>query len=284
MSDIDYRKLRNSQTELLRKGSFPFPSYAEALFSQVLITRKPLEHALGKQPVNKAKTPVALRGPEVAQAKVQEPAAEKEPSEKKELLQSLGRFVEESSGDDHKVSFSGGEVRAKAGETAVTLEESQLISSVQPRFIDGFGDETRVLFVGECPKDYKSDNPNDNLLSKMIGAMKLPSESYCRTFITKDSELAQQEWYGLLKKVPAQTTHLTVVSLGALATNTILHKKERLSRIHGKEFFVELKRKSGALSLSIFPVFHPDILQINPNMKRSAWLDLQKVMEGLSNS
>lgn len=284
MSDIDYRKLRKSQSELLRKGSFPFPSYAEALFSQVLVTRKPLEHALGKQPIPQAKTPVAARGPEVANSKQREPAPEQGPSEKKELLQSLGRFVEESSGEDQKVTFTGGEVRAKAGETAVTLEESQLVSSVGPRFVDNFSSETQVLFVGECPKDYKSEAPNDNLLSKMIGAMKLPTDSYCRTFITKDSDLAQQEWYGLLKKVPAQTTHLTVVSLGALATNTILHKKERLSRIHGKEFFVELKRKGAPLSVSVFPVFHPDILQINPNMKRSAWLDLQKVMEGLSNA
>lgn len=284
MSDIDYRKLRKSQTELLRKGSFPFPTYAEALFSQVLVTRKPITHALGKQPVGKAKTPVALKGPEVALGQAPDNPKAESHSEKKELLQSLGRFVEESSGEDHRVSFSGGEVRAKSGETAVTLEESELISSVEPRFVDEFNDNTKVLFVGECPKDYNSEAPDDNLLAKMIGAMKLPKESYCRAYITKDGELAQQEWYGLLKKVSSNTKHLTIVSLGALATNTILHKKERLSRIHGKEFFVELKRESSPLSLSVFPVFHPDILQINPNMKRSAWLDLQKVMEGLAES
>lgn len=287
MSNIDYRKLRKAQSELQRKGSFPFPSYAQALFSQVLVSRKPIENALGNPVPRKQGTPVVSRGPEVAQspasaaAFTQESMADASKSEKKSLLQSFGRFVSDSADDDSKVSFKGGEVRSKSGASDLLLKEEELVSSVKPRLVDDLTSQTKVIFLGECPKDYNPDSPQDNLLGKMIAAMKLPQEHYCRAFITKDSDVSYQEWLGLLKDLPSELKDVVVVTLGALATNTVLQKKERLSRIHGKEFTIALNGNSRDCSLRVFPVFHPDILQINPNMKRSAWLDLQKVMEVL---
>lgn len=275
MSNIDYRKLRKSQSELQRKGSFPFPSYAQALFSQVLVSRKPIENAMGTSPAKKPTTPMASIGPEVA-----EPRGG--PSEKKSLLESLGRFVSDSADEESKVTFKGGEVRSKDNAASdLTLSEKDLVSSLRPRFLEELTKQTKIIFIGECPKDYSAEAPSDNLLGKMIGAMKLSPEHYCRAFITKDSEVSHQEWLGLLKELPKEATEVIVVTLGALATNTVLQKKERLSRIHGKEFLISLTGNGRQQAIKVFPVFHPDILQINPNMKRSAWLDLQKVMETL---
>jgi DNA polymerase len=281
VSKIDYRKLRKAQSELQRKGSFPFPSYAQALFSQVLISRRPIENAFGNVTPAKPKTPVATRGPQVAPSKVETPEENAIKGEKKSLLQSFGRFVSDSADEESKVSFKGGEVRAKSSGSDLVLKEEELISSVKPRLVDEITKNTKVIFLGECPKDYSQEAPHDNLLSKMIAAMKLSQEQYCRVFITKDSEVSHQEWLGLLKDLPSECKDLVVVTLGALATNTVLQKKERLSRIHGKEFTLSLLGSSHETTLRVFPVFHPDILQINPNMKRSAWLDLQKVMEVL---
>ena len=47
------------------------------------------------------------------------------------------------------------------------------------------------------------------------------------------------------------------------------------SNIHGQFF----EKQYGDTAFSLMPVFHPDFLVINPNMKRTAWADLQKVME-----
>lgn len=287
MSKIDYKKLRQSQREVLRKGSFPFPSYAQALFSQVLVTRKPIENALGNPVPKKTGTPVMSRGPVVAEEghasklpPIDQEAAQA-PSERKSLLQSFGRFVSDSADEESKVSFKGGEVRSKNVVSDLNLKEEDFVSSVQPRLIDSLGEKTMVIFLGECPKDYNAEAPMDNLLGKMISAMKLAPEHFCRAFITKDSDVSHEEWLGLLKQIPPHKEELIVVTLGALATNTVLQKKERLSRIHGKEFVINVSGSSRDQNLRVFPVFHPDILQINPNMKRSAWLDLQKVMKVL---
>ena len=71
---------------------------------------------------------------------------------------------------------------------------------------------------------------------------------------------------------------LCIVPLGAKATNTILGTKERLSKIHGQQVKFKIIGHKTEIDLSVYPVLHPDFLQINPNMKRSAWIDLQKVM------
>jgi len=66
-----------------------------------------------------------------------------------------------------------------------------------------------------------------------------------------------------------------VVSLGATVTNILLGRREKLSTIHGQFFDKAIDQ----CNYSLMPLFHPDFLIINPNMKRTAWIDLQKVME-----
>ena len=87
----------------------------------------------------------------------------------------------------------------------------------------------------------------------------------------ENPEIATQKLFDIiLEKRPK-----VVVSLGATVTNILLGKREKLSTIHGQFF----EKRQGECNFSLMPIFHPDFLIINPNMKRTAWIDLQKVME-----
>lgn len=58
----------------------------------------------------------------------------------------------------------------------------------------------------------------------------------------------------------------------------ILKSNDRLSLVHG-EFFT---RKIGdETSIQVVPLFHPSIIETNQNMKKTAWVDMQKIMKHL---
>jgi len=299
MSDNFYLKLRKTTQENQRKGAFPFPTYAQALFSQVLVSRKVISSSFERPAL---RTPVALRGPEVAEPVKAGPVAAKtgteemeqqasqEVSEKKKLFQSLDQFIDDKINGDSsgKVTFPGGEVsRDKSinftNATKVQLSDLEDLAGDRPIIFDydSFeSDDLSILFVGERPKDFNEDHPRADLLSKMISAMKLRDSEFCRIFLSKDPEMAIAEWYQVLKLLDGRM-QICIVPLGAKACNTILGTKERLSKIHGQEFNFRLVGKKTEIDLSVYPIFHPDFLQINPNMKRSTWIDLQKVMTHL---
>ena len=137
-----------------------------------------------------------------------------------------------------------------------------------------------VLFVG----DTYAEGKGEDLLGKMIQAMKLKPGEFNR--IQFDEKLEDiNDLAGNLTTPSAETTNLIeqiekfkpeiVVSLGATVTNILLGKREKLSGIHGQFF----DKSAGSYHYHLMPLFHPDFLVINPNMKRTAWIDLQKVME-----
>lgn len=154
------------------------------------------------------------------------------------------------------------------------IEVSEKI--VEPK---GLAPLIQVLFVGDT-----FDGTGEDLLGKMIGAMKLSPNEFFRypmqesledvtdlAFNAENPNHSTTELYKMIKlKRPA-----IVVSLGATVTNILLGKREKLSTIHGQFF----EKKLGECVYNLMPIFHPDFLQINPNMKRTAWIDLQKVME-----
>ncbi|MBC7430184.1 MAG: hypothetical protein H7336_16340 [Bacteriovorax sp.] len=141
-----------------------------------------------------------------------------------------------------------------------------------------------VLFVG----DTFVDGSGEDLLGKMIQAMKLkPNEVNRVTFkeaLDDVNDLAENlirpsaETSDLIDQIKKFKPHI-VVSLGATVTNILLGKREKLSGIHGQFFEKSLESGSEKYTYQVMPIFHPDFLVINPNMKRTAWIDLQKVME-----
>ena len=301
MSDNLYLKLRKIAQENQRKGAFPFPTYAEALFEQVLVSRQVLSSSF-ERPV--VRTPVANFGPEVAEPKVTSPTQSTDAkaktenkekplekvSEKKKLFQSLDQFIDDKTSGkaDKKHSFPGGEVSKSESlnfSDGAIIELSDISEKAGDRPIiydyEAFDSEDlSVLFVGERPKDFDDEHPRADLLSKMIKAMKLNDLEFSRIFLSSDVSESQSEWYKVLELLDGRM-QICIVPLGAKACNTILGTKERLSKIHGQEFKFKVKGNKTNIDISVFPVFHPDFLQINPNMKRSAWIDLQKVMSHL---
>ena len=136
-----------------------------------------------------------------------------------------------------------------------------------------------VLFVGDT-----FQNEGDDLLGKMIFAMKLNNSEFYRFKMDEDLDSVDDLVKNLESPTPATQKLLAiileirpriVVSLGATVTNILLGKREKMSTIHGQFF----ERKTSGCDYALMPIFHPDFLVINPNMKRTAWIDLQKVME-----
>lgn len=123
----------------------------------------------------------------------------------------------------------------------------------------------KILFLGDT-----HDGTGEDLLAKMIQAMGLPKDAIKRIFFNEQKDNREE----LLNAIKTYRPEV-VVSLGAIVTNILLEKKEKLSSIHGH--FIESEAESWKFLL--VPIFHPEFLLINPNMKRTAWNDLQKIME-----
>ena len=138
---------------------------------------------------------------------------------------------------------------------------------------------SEVLFLGD-----NFIGEGEDLLGKMISAMKLKGSEFSRfplaeelddiADLSKNLEDPSMETKELMEIIKEKRPKV-VVTLGATITNILLGKREKLSTIHGQFF----EKSLGDCNYTLMPIFHPDFLTINPNMKRTAWIDLQKVME-----
>lgn len=130
------------------------------------------------------------------------------------------------------------------------------------------GNPIEVLFVGDTYVE------GEDLLGKMILAMKLLPEQFARLPQT-DEKLA-------IEKVIVEKRPKFVVTLGANSSALLLQKKEKLSTIHGQFYKRSLELSSGEqIVFDVVPLFHPELLQVNPSMKKTAWQDMQKIMQAL---
>ncbi len=156
-----------------------------------------------------------------------------------------------------------------------------------------------VLFVGDIPRlgqesvrgDQVIEGESRELLDRMITAMKLDKDKFVITLAAKclgQGDHDQREMLSLCKQNLLREILLlrpkVVITLGATATNSLLGREERLTNVHGKFLngHIQLKECSDQWHFKIVPIFHPDYLLINPNMKRTAWIDMQKVISFLN--
>jgi DNA polymerase len=231
--------------------------------------------------------------------------SEKVITEKEKTIKSFESFAKEKTKDtkESKFNFPGGEVSTKSEESMahsfarkspenVTEYLKEMYSEVTNiSFVKGgesidLSKGIKVLFVGESKVDsleefdegmhWVATASDEDLLGKMIQAMKLKNGEFVRTLLIGDTDKALENICLEIEVLKPQI----VISLGALATNILLGKKERLSHIHGESFsrtykFSDQEEKA----FKLIPIFHPDFLEITPTMKRAAWTDLQKVME-----
>jgi len=166
----------------------------------------------------------------------------------------------------------------------IVLKKSENKSEVTPKLIKS---NKLVMFVGDSYSEGEK-NQQEDLLVKMIDAMKLnPTEFRRFPLDSKLEDINDLENNNLnpsnetldIHKAIVEFKPLVVVSLGATITNVLLGRREKLSGIHGQFFPKSIAYNNDEHQFQLFPIFHPEFLLINPNMKRTAWIDLQKVME-----
>ena len=155
-----------------------------------------------------------------------------------------------------------------------------------------------ILFVGDYPRlvgesifeTFSADK--GEILNRMVHAMNLPTLKWYVTYLLKcnrmdlDLNLKKEIINTCFEHVKNEIFLLqpkVVISFGALATQMMLGKKERLADIHGKFFHQQFDFVGGEKrEFTLVPIFHPEYLLINPTMKKTAWVDLKKVIEFLS--
>lgn len=209
---------------------------------------------------------------------------------KTEVLESIKKKVEDKgeiqskfgsiTKDNSKGSSFSKSFKIEKSEDSVEKEVSSIYSSID---ISSFKN-IKLLIVGESQlpsfnseePHWKSLHENDELLGKMILAMKLDEGDFLRSsLVGKDSE---EQLNNILKEISTFKPEV-VVTLGAISTNLLYGKREKLSKVHGQCFDRIIGLENSELLFKFVPVFHPELLEINPSMKRTAWIDLQKIME-----
>jgi len=207
------------------------------------------------------------------------------PNEKELTLNALEDFVvkktETKRIEEKKISFKGGEIRLNKSDDSLKLLKLKYNADherIKADILADKNDQIDFLFLGD---NYSSESDQEDLLNNMITAMKLSPLEYIRLpFEDKDTE--SDEFKRVVNVIHFKHPRF-VISLGAISTNILLGQKERLSRVHGKIFSRSIEFKDKSQNTILFmPIFHPDYLKINPNMKRSAWIDLQKAMEQIA--
>lgn len=143
---------------------------------------------------------------------------------------------------------------------------------------------TQLMFVGEGPgrdEDLQGEpfvGRAGQLLTKMIEAMGVKrSEIYianivkCRPPDNRYPEPEEVEtcYPFLMKQINAIRPKI-LITLGNLATQTLLQTKTGITALHGR--FHDFH------GIQLMPTYHPAFLLRNPNMKKPCWEDLQKVM------
>jgi uracil-DNA glycosylase family 4 len=200
--------------------------------------------------------------------------------EKTQVLEKLQDFVVNQLDGrlDDEIQFPGGAVKLKAPERVRVVK---LNPESSPRTLPEELSAERPIFLclGETQEPAQAE-----LLTKMLHAMKLHEFSVWR--IKEPS--AEEEEKAWLEEMMMTVWHyrpVFILSVGALVTNIILGEKERLSRIHGQFFEIQVTNASDPFfPVTMVPIFHPEFLLINPKMKQSTWTDLQNVMSHLGSN
>ncbi len=150
--------------------------------------------------------------------------------------------------------------------------------------------KARLMFVGEAPghdEDLKAEpfvGRAGQLLTKMIEAMGYNRSTVYIANIVKcrppDNRYPEPDEVAacmpfLLQQIDAIHPDV-IITLGNLATQTLLGTKTGITALHGN--FQDWR------GFCVMPTYHPAFLLRNPNMKKPCWEDLQKVMAVLKTS
>lgn len=275
----------------------------ESLFNQNLLSlRNPSkpqtfsEALLGK--------PVWARST-VLPKKKSHPIPQESFTEKAQVIESLERFAHEKAKDlnTEVLKVEGGEIHLKNSavwdevgsfsnleelKTSFKLEEELLSITFKDKKQGG----VKAIFVSEKYRPFEEARgelkgsfideliigfplKTAELFERMIMAMKFSPEEVIILPVEghNEDDLAKE-----VMEVAAFYRPEVLITLGAKATQRILKSNDRLSLVHGQFF----NRKLGEdHTIQVVPLFHPSIIETNQNMKKTAWIDMQKIMKFL---
>ena len=240
---------------------------------------------------------ISLQETQAISAKVAE-----ENSEKDAVLSSLNEFSEEKLQGRDSYKFAGGEIKKKEEKPNFKIIESSkdlvaladnLKSQLPPdiyskRFsLKDLSSPIKVLFVTD---EYEVFNQEEgelqsffdeevaSLFGRMIAAMGLEESDYIISAI-KSPEVEDEDSIKMLFDELINLQPKFVITLGATATNGILGGGQRLKNVHGKLFDYQLSDQwSREHEFQVMPLFSPKLLHTAPNMKKTAWKDMQVIM------
>ena len=251
---------------------------------------------------------------QASETKIEQSTEAQVVTEKVKILDSLSKFGEEkiSQMDKKSLLFPGGEVQVKDSGNKGTIEEAKLLSLdlllqemksilgqalVEQRFIASpiESKEVKVLFVSDSfittvPEEVDQsvkqlmtcfDRSTSELFLRMIKAMGLDDNSFLLSAIKFDQLGEEIDYFETLKSEVLFFKPKLIITLGAQATNTVLKLKSRLKDIHGQFYDLKVKSDTSEETFEVMPLFSPTLLQTAPNMKKTAWKDMQKAMSKL---
>ena len=118
-----------------------------------------------------------------------------------------------------------------------------------------------------------------NLFLKMSKAMGVDESEFIIAGLNLINETENYDVKALIMDEIDLYAPKGIATFGAKAASLLLGRTERLAKIHGQFLTTRLQNtKDEARLIEWMPLFHPDLLLINPNMKKTAWVDMQKLM------
>lgn len=268
------------------------PTYLAKLFSKsqwlLRLQKAPLASTKG-EPLPKKHHEVPVKSPEAPQKVVAKAAetpkqvAPEPPAQVSKLSEYASKEPVAKEGQQVSVSFEVAEdYNAYLKSFCPTWSVDSIVG------IDSFNERIDVLFLGLdefSENDLPESTPlsliesDQDLLGKMIKAMNLEQGRFLRLpLLSGDKEL--EFTVAAIQYFKPKV----VVPLGAHSTNIMLEKRVKLSNVHG-QFEKKAYRVNGEdMIVEVSPLFHPQLLEINQSMKRTAWIDMQKVMKFVGNN
>ncbi len=156
-------------------------------------------------------------------------------------------------------------------------------------------EDVRVLIVGDwlsgdidghLPKDRMLGVEQDQMLSRMLTAIKLVPEEVFITNVIKCAvpatcHPAASHVHCCMSFLRRQITLLApelICTMGMIAARAVLGRSQSLSQLRGKFHTYET---GAGLHIPVLSTYHPTYLLQNPEMKKATWADLQLLAKKL---
>ena len=208
--------------------------------------------------------------------------------EKKEVIEAPNPVLVQKSFDEIKANLKGEEhLKEVISKSSIKVSSEEVTSYKVFRLADS-NDEyewelsknsttpLKILVLGDVSTESNEateilEGEKYKLLARLFWALGLKKhEVGFGSFIEKEVNnvsRSSNSFYSLTKYKPKY-----ILTLGA-APLCFLNFNERLNKVHGKELDLDIN----GTNFKVIPIFHPEYLLVNPNLKKTHWERLDQV-------